>query len=63
MSDKFKRFHWDYPSQGLRHPRTMNEAFGPYAELHVQQERVPSNKLEITVFILLLASVLAAFFS
>lgn len=27
------RFQWDYPTQGLRHPRSMAEAFGPYATL------------------------------
>lgn len=26
-------FRWDYPTQGLRYPRTMAQAFGPYAEL------------------------------
>lgn len=60
---KFQNFSWDYPSQGQRHPRTMNEAFGPYAELHVEREHIPSSKLEIIVFILLLAAVLAAVFS
>lgn len=34
------KFRWDYPTQGLRHPRTMSEAFGPYATIHVDRRGI-----------------------
>lgn len=63
MDNNFQKFSRNYPRQSQRYPRTMNEAFGPYAELHVEQDRIPASKLEIAAFILLLAAVLAAVFS
>lgn len=35
-----QKFQWDYPTQGLRYPRTMNEAFGPYATIPVGRRAV-----------------------
>lgn len=39
------RFQWNYPSEGLRHPRTMNEAFGPGARLHVEQPVITATRV------------------
>ena len=33
----YKRFDWDHPSEGMRFPRTLEEAFGPGAKLHQPQ--------------------------
>ena len=63
MDDRFQKFGWDYPSQGMRHPRTMNEAFGPYAELHIAPTYRRTTVLEACIFITLLAAVLAVIFS
>lgn len=30
---------------GDRHPRTMNEAFGPYAELEIDSRKLPGTRL------------------
>ncbi len=49
------RFNWKYPSQGTRYPRTMNEAFGPYAKLSVEPDHKPAI-LKAFVFILFLAA-------
>ena len=38
-----QRFKWDYPSQGLRFPRTMDQAFGPGARLHVEQPTITTS--------------------
>ena len=62
MKDKFQKFGWDYPSQGMRYPRTMNEAFGPYAKLHVEPEHRPATMLEVLLYLTLLAAVLAVIF-
>ena len=39
------RFQWNYPSEGLRHPRTMNEAFGPGARLHVDEPLITATRV------------------
>lgn len=31
-----QRFRWDYPSQGMRFARTMDQAFYPGAKLYVK---------------------------
>lgn len=38
------KYTWDYPTQGLRYPRTLEEAFGPYARGGFVSEPEPMTK-------------------
>lgn len=38
------KYTWDYPTQGLRYPRTLEEAFGPYARGGLVSEPDPMTK-------------------
>lgn len=38
------RYTWDHPTQGLRYPRTLEEAFGPYARGGLVSEPEPMTK-------------------
>lgn len=51
-------FTWDYPSKGTRHPRTLQEAFGPYARFHHGKPDRRSRKTTLLIA-LVLAAILA----
>lgn len=38
------KYTWDYPTKGLRYPRTLEEAFGPYARGGLVSEPDPMTK-------------------
>lgn len=38
------KYTWDYPTKGLRYPRTLEEAFGPYARGGLVSEPNPMTK-------------------
>ena len=38
------KYTWDYPTKGLRYPRTLEEAFGPYARGGLVSEPEPTTK-------------------
>lgn len=38
------KYTWDYPAKGLRYPRTLEEAFGPYARGGLVSEPDPMTK-------------------
>ena len=38
------KYTWDYPTKGLRYPRTLEEAFGPYARGGFVSEPDPMTK-------------------
>jgi hypothetical protein len=57
------KYTWDYPAKGLRHPRTLEEAFGPYARGGLVSEPDPMTKEDciiagIAVVVLLVVALL-----
>ena len=58
------KYTWDYPTQGLRYPRTLEEAFGPYARGGLVSEPDPMTKEDrviagIAVVVLVVALLVA----
>ena len=43
------KYTWDYPTKGLRYPRTLEEAFGPYARGGLVSEPEPVAKEDYIV--------------
>ena len=51
------RFNWNYPSQGMKTARTLEQAFGPYARGPVSE---PDQPMPVADKIVVAASALAA---
>ena len=43
------KYTWDYPTQGLRYPSTLEEAFGPYARGGLVSEPDPMTKEDCVI--------------
>lgn len=56
-----QKFNWNRPSEGLRHARTLQEAFGPYAhgsQLFERSEPMPrADKIVVAVGVIALVAV------